>query len=178
MRRAMKTLLATAAISIVLAPIGAHAETYFNPWAGVYFGKTVSADPAYTIGEASIGGFGASGGDSGSVFGGDFSVGYSPNFFGQDSYVLDAMGGFTAGPTIGRTVYSVKPYVAAGTGLLRSSSQGASANNFGFNVGGGVLIYFSTHVGVRAEVRYLQTINGVNLGDFHFTRAQFGLLIR
>ena len=176
--RAALKMLAIAAVLTVCAPAGARAESYFNPWAGVYFGRTVSQNTITTIGEAGLASFGADVGDTGSKLGGEITFGYSPDFFGPSSHVMDLMGGFTAGPQIGRSVYSAKPYFAAGVGLLRSSNAGTDANNFGFNVGGGVLIYFSTHLGVRGEARYFRTVNGTDLGDFHFARAQFGLLIR
>lgn len=178
MRSALKILVACATVLFVWAPVGARAESYFNPWAGVYFGRTVSATNQFTVGEAGIASFGAAVGDTGSKLGGEILFGYSPSFFGPNSHVMDLMGGFTAGPQIGRGVISVKPYVAAGVGLLRSSSNGTDENGFGFNVGGGVLIYFSTHLGIRGEARYFRNVNGTNLSSFYFTRAQFGLLIR
>jgi hypothetical protein len=178
MRSALKMLAVCAAVGFVWAPVGARAESYFNPWAGVYFGRTVSATSQVTIGDAGLASFGADVGDTGSKLGGEITFGYSPDFFGPNSHVMDLMGGFTAGPQIGRGVYSAKPYFAAGVGLLRSSAGGTDENGFGFNVGGGVLIYFSTHVGIRGEARYFRNVNGTVLSDFHFTRAQFGLLIR
>jgi opacity protein-like surface antigen len=175
-RSALKPLVAVAAVLVVSAPGRARAESYFNPWAGVYFG---SGGTSVSLNDKGLASFGGSFGDTGSKIGGEIQVGYSPDFFGPDSNVVDVMGGFTAGPQIGRSEYSAKPYVAVGVGLLRSSiGSGDANNNFGFNVGGGVLIYFSTHLGIRGEARYFRVVNGSSLGDFYFTRAQFGLLIR
>ncbi len=172
-RSALKLLVAAAAVLVVSAPARARAESYFNPWAGVYFG---SGGTSVSLNDKGLASFGAAFGDTGSKIGGEIMVGYSPDFFGPGTNVLDVMGGFTAGPQIGRSEYSARPYVAAGVGLLRNNVD--DANNFGFNVGGGVLIYFSTHLGVRGEARYYRVVNGSNLGNFYFTRAQFGILIR
>jgi len=178
MRSALR-MLAAAAVLTVCAPGVARAESYFNPWAGVYFGDVNSQNTVTTIGDAGIASFGADVGDLGHTFGGEIAFGYSPNFFGSNSHVMDLMGGFTAGPLIGRSsAITAKPYFAVGVGLLRSSASGVNANDFGFNAGGGLVLYFSTHLGVRGEARYFRTVNGTNLGDFHFTRAQFGLMIR
>jgi hypothetical protein len=172
----MRLCVLGAAVAIV--PASAHAETYFNPWAGLFFGND---KPTVQGPDKSLTSFGGDIGDTGSKVGGELSFGYTPSFFGKggvDNYVLDLMGGATGGPQFGRSNYSVRPYGAGGVGLLRTSIGDTSKNNFGFNAGGGVFIYFSENIGVRVDLRYFRTINGEDLGDFHFTRAQFGLLIR
>jgi hypothetical protein len=172
-------MLTVAAVLTVCAPGRARAESYLNPWAGVYFGDVNSETSVADIGDTSIASFGASAGDLGSKLGGEITFGYSPNFYGPNSNLLDLMGGFTAGPLIGRSsTVTAKPYFAVGVGLMRTSNDGTNTNNFGFNAGGGLVLYFSTHFGIRAEARYFRTVNGTDLGDFHFTRAQFGLMIR
>jgi hypothetical protein len=178
MRSAVR-VLATAMILTVCAARGARAESYFNPWAGVYFGDVNSETSVADIGGTSIASFGANVGDLGSKLGGEITFGFSPDFYGANSHLMDLMGGFTAGPLIGRSsAVTAKPYFAVGAGLLRTSNQGVNENNFGFNAGGGLVLYFSTHFGIRGEARYFRTVNGTDLGDFHFTRAQFGLMIR
>jgi len=174
MRSALR-MLATAAV-LTMCASSARAESYLNPWAGVYFGDVNSQGTPVELGVTS---FGAAAGDLGSRLGGEIAFGYSPEFYGANSNLVDLMGGFTFGPLLGRGgAVTAKPYVALGTGLLHTSNNGTNANNFGINVGGGLVLWFSTHFGVRAEARYFQTINGTDLGDFHFTRAQFGLMIR
>ena len=174
MRSALR-MLATAAM-LAMCASRARAESYVNPWAGVYFGDVNSQGTPVELGVTS---FGAAAGDLGSKLGGELAFGYSPEFYGANSNLIDLMGGFTIGPLIGRGGnVTAKPYVAFGSGLLRTSSNGVNANNFGFNVGGGLALWFSKHFGARGEARYFQTINGTDLGDFHFTRAQFGVMIR
>lgn len=170
-RRAVKAMLLVAGMAIVSAPAQARAEGYINPWAGVIF------DDAAKKGLSS---FGAAIGDSGSKMGIDLNFGYTPDFTGNDSgnKVIDLMAGVAAGPQIGRGTNTIRPTVVGGVGLLRTSSGSVANNDFGFNVGGGILAYFSEKLGFRVDVRYYRTLNGGDLGDFDFTRVQFGLLIR
>ena len=55
--------------------------------------------------------------------------------------------------------------------LLRSDN-----NHFGWNLGGGLMIFFGGHVGVRGDIRYFHAFQdlevlGVPLGD---TKLDFG----
>ena len=172
MRRVMKGLVLAAAVLVVSAPAKARAEGYLNPWAGVIFGSDAEE-------KKGLRSFGVSAGDTGNGLGLDVNVGYSPKpFEGSDVSVLDVMAGVTLGPQLGRGERTVRPYAVGGVGLLRTSVESSSSNDFGFNVGGGFFAYFSTRFGIRGELRYYRTINGDELGDFDFMRAQFGIVIR
>lgn len=187
MRRALKVFLAASALAVALAPASARAEGYINPWAGVVFGNDAA--------ENSFRSFGVAAGATGGRFIGlEAAVGFAPNFFDEsvDNHVLDLMGNITLGPQVG--TYRWRPYVTGGLGLIRTSFEtgpndsNVANNDFGFNVGGGISGYFSPHVGLRGEVRYLRTINSddfdfpdsldLDAGNFHFWRAQIGLVIR
>jgi opacity protein-like surface antigen len=95
----------------------------------------------------------------------------------------------------------VQPYVTGGGGLIRVTGDlnvplvgslfSVSAQDFGWNVGGGLYILPSDHFGVRADVRRFQTsalswnditgINGINdipLPKFDFWRATAGITFR
>lgn len=172
-RRAIKAILVVAALAAVCTPRQARAEGYINPWGGIIF-----ADGA----KKSLSSFGAAIGDSGSKMGIDVNFGYTPDFTdgGSDKdRVIDLMAGVAAGPQLGRGTQTIRPTVVGGVGLLRTQPGGGDASNdFGFNVGGGILAYFSEKIGIRVDVRYYRTLNGSELGEFDFTRVQFGLLIR
>jgi opacity protein-like surface antigen len=82
-----------------------------------------------------------------------------------------------------------RPYANIGIGLIRSqtnTSGPANANNFGWNAAGGVMGYFSSHVGIRGDLRYFHTVNNTTVanaillspGSFHFWRAYVGLILR
>jgi opacity protein-like surface antigen len=146
--------------------------------------------------------FGVSaGGMGGGVFGAEFDFGYSPNFFDEDSVfgknnVLTAMGNLIIGiPFGGQRGAGLRPYVTGGVGLIRTDfdglfeGEGSSSNDFGFNLGGGVMGFFSDHVGLRGDLRYFRTLESgldeddnllpdFDLGNFDFWRASIGIVIR
>jgi len=199
MRRALKLSLAAAVAALIWAPAQARAEGYVNPWiaanasAGLSNGN-VDFDNGKT-------GFGINaGGMGGGIFGAELDFGYTPSFFGSEAdfgknHVLDLMGNVIVGIPVGGTHGpGIRPFVTAGLGLMRREFDGglvvpfqSSTNDFGWNAGAGVMGFFSDHVGLRGDVRYLRTINAssatlTNLdfseGDFHFWRAAVGVVIR
>jgi opacity protein-like surface antigen len=106
--------------------------------------------------------------------------------------VFTISGNVLVGPTIG----PVKVYAAGGIGGLTldvtSVSTAAVPNPtsvsdtyFSFNVGGGVIGFFSDHWGVRGDVRYFRALGfkignneNVALDQFDFWRANIGLAIK
>jgi hypothetical protein len=185
MRRATKTLLVLAALALVLAPVPARADGFIAPWLGTNWGSNV--DNGRSAFGVSAGGMG------GGIVGGEFDLGFSPSFFGtQNDFghnsVVTAMGNLIVGVPIGGTYgRSVRPYLSGGAGLLRTQIDGGnlftahSANNdLGWNLGAGVMGYFSEHVGLRGDLRYLRDTN--DHGDpnsiLHFWRLGFGVTFR
>lgn len=190
MRGIIKSLVFTAAVACVAAPIPARADGYVNPWAGLNFGT--SADNGR-------GGFGVSAGAMGKgIIGGEATFGYNPSFFGTNNdfgtnTVIDFMGNLIVGiPIGGQHGKGFRPYVTGGLGLIRTQLDGGtlfdvkvSDNNFGWNLGTGVMGYFNDHVGLRGDLRYMRSVNSnfpdsfdFSNGDLHFWRASFGVLIR
>ena len=167
-----------------LAPAPAFADGFFSPWAGINFAN----EPADGRGS-----FGLTGGSmAGGVIGGEIDFGYSPSFFGEENVfgnnnVVTFMGNLIVGLPLGGTQGpSVRPYVTAGGGLIRSKidvlSTDISSNDFGINAGGGVMLFFGDRLGVRGDLRYFRT----GWGDFEFFdfesvdfwRASVGLVLR
>jgi len=92
----------------------------------------------------------------------------------------------------------VQPYGSAGVGLVKAAGSvtvpglgrvvSASAQNVGWNVGGGVYLFPGENVGIRADVRRFQTGDVTweditNLGDLplptlDFWRATVGLTLK
>ena len=59
----------------------------------------------------------------------------------------------------------------------------SSNNEFGWNVGGGVMGFFGDHFGLRGDFRYMRAfsgdvIHGLDLGKLNFTRLSIGVVIR
>lgn len=132
----------------------------------------------------------------------EIDFGYSPNFFESgtasnnafeftnDSNVTTLTGNAIIGiPIGGQRGGSVRPYVVGGVGLIRTNVQDAAGlfdvttkNDFGFDVGGGVMGFFSQNVGLRGDVRYFRgfrgdsdNVTGLGVSDFRFWRGSLGV---
>ncbi len=110
-----------------------------------------------------------------------------------DSSVQTLMGNVVLGAPIGGTSGpGVRPYAVAGIGLMRATLGGAddlfdnlSNNELGVNAGGGVHVFFSDNVGLRADARYFRGLQkgddggqDLDLEDFDFWRATLGFTFR
>lgn len=131
----------------------------------------------------------------------EIDFGYSPNFFEtgtasnnafeftNDSNVTTLTANAIVGiPIGGQRGGSVRPYVVGGVGLIRTNVQDAakfftvhSKNDFGFDLGGGVMGFFNSNVGVRGDVRYFRSFTGsenaigLGLSNFNFWRGSAGV---
>lgn len=192
MKGVIKSLIIASAAAVVLAPMQARADGFVTPWVGSAFGSNIKNGQA-TIG-VSAGGMGAG------IIGGEADFGWSPSFFGTKSdfgsnTVLNLMGNLIIGVPIGGTHGAgVRPYVVGGVGLIRSQIDGgtiarvsSSENMFGWDAGAGVMGYFSDHVGLRGDVRYLRATSDltthvdsidINGDKLHFWRATIGVTFR
>lgn len=160
-------------------PAEARSEGFFIPWAGVNFGS----DQAEGRGTFGI----SAGGMGGGIIGGEFDFGYSPDFFGEsvDNYALTAMANLIVGVPVGGTRGGgLRPYVAGGLGLIRTSLGDSSNNELGFDVGAGVMGFFSNRVGLRGDLRYFRNFKELDLeefdifGTFDYWRASVGIVFR
>lgn len=191
----LSKLVFAAAAAVLLAPATARADGYVSPWAAVQFGGKI--DNLRDDVDRGRAGFGVTAGAMGAgIIGGEFDFGYSPSFFGTDNdfgsnTVIDVMGNIIIGVPIGGTSGGgVRPYVTGGVGLLRTQIDGGSVfsvsssnNQFGWNVGAGVMGFFNNHVGLRGDVRYFRAfegdlVNGLDLGRLNFTRLSLGVVFR
>ena len=83
----------------------------------------------------------------------------------------------------------IRPYGVGGVGLIRTKIEDvggffdvASKNDFGFDVGGAVMGFFSQNVGIRGDARYFRSfqgssdnVAGLGLSNFHFWRGSVGV---
>jgi opacity protein-like surface antigen len=161
-----------------------------NPAAGTSFNNSFEHKLNYGLSLAGMG--------SG-IFGGEIDFGYSPNFFEtnggnngidltNDSNVTTLTGNLIVGAPIGGYA-QIRPYAVGGVGLIRTKVQDAgqffdvrSKNDFGFDVGAGVMGFFTPNVGVRGDVRYFRSfqgsddnVTGLGLSNFHFWRGSVGV---
>ncbi len=177
----------------LLSAAPARADWLLTPFAGVTFSGD-SQKENFTYG-GSLAYMGAS------VVGFELDFGYTPEFFEpdndeidliDDSNVTTVMGNIVIGAPIGGSGAQVRPYAVGGVGLLRTSVTGTdeffdiSNNDFGFDVGGGVYIFFNDHVGIRGDLRYFRSLRDpeednefdIATGGFDFWRGTGGITFR
>ena len=187
----VRALVIGCAISTVLlgnaAP--ARADGFISPFLGFNFGGDTSNCVSITNREEKRSNFGVSLGTVRGALGFEEEIGYAPQFFGKtpggDNAMLTLMSNLMvvipAGP--------IQPYGVIGIGLMRSHAQfnatslALDNNSLGWDVGGGLNIFFGHSVGIRGDVRHLRTLQDVTLGVFgndhvDFWRASAGLVFR
>jgi opacity protein-like surface antigen len=191
---------AIAALALAIMPSMAFADGYFVPFIGANFGGDVGRPLSETVDDRNRMSFGFGvGGMAGGIFGAEFDFGYTHNFYASDGTVVTKSNLITAMPALvigipigGQSGVGIRPYVLAGAGLLRrdldvGTIDTLSRNDFGYTVGGGIMGYFSDHVGLRGDLRYFRNfkvddieLTGVDFerGTFNFGRASLGLLLR
>ena len=194
MKHVIKSFILASAAAIVLAPVQARADGFVTPWVGSAFGSNIkNGQTTFGI---------SAGGMGGGIIGGEVDLGWSPSFFGTQSdfgnnTVMNVMGNLIIGvPVGGQHGAGVRPYVVGGVGLIRSQIDGGSLTNFapaqstnmfGWDAGAGVMAYFSDHVGLRGDLRYLRATSDlttnvrsidINGDRLHFWRASIGVVFR
>ena len=138
----------------------------------------------------------------------EIGFGYSPNFFantvGQgfqfssDNNDMTLTGNVIVGIPAGGHGAQVRPYAVGGVGLIRQrvgAGPGASGNlfevnsknDFGYDLGAGVMGFFTQNVGLRGDVRYFRSfqgssnpdsVTGLALSGFHFWRGSVGVAFK
>jgi opacity protein-like surface antigen len=97
------------------------------------------------------------------------------------------MGNFMLAPRFG----PVQPYGLIGFGLVKSHVESVSDvldsdnNNFGWNLGGGLMVFFGQHFGIRGDIRYFHSFQDLDLVvsslegiKLDFGRAAGGVVFR
>jgi hypothetical protein len=157
-----------AALFIFAGTGPAHAQGFISPLIGYNFGGDAGCPEITNCQDKRID-YGVSIGALGSIVGFEAEFGYTKNFFGetstQTSNVLTFMSNFMLAPKIG----PVQPYGLAGLGLIRTSIEDAGTSNdqnqFGWDVGGGLMVFFGAHVGVRGDVRYFHSFQIIDFAN-------------
>jgi hypothetical protein len=191
--------LVTAVLLAGLSASPARADGLFIPFIGVNFGGDAGSEFGDAL-DASRFNWGASlAWMGGGVFGFEGDFGYSPDFFGKsdlgDSSVFTVFGNMLLGvPFGGQQGFGVRPYALAGIGWLHprgDAFEGGvefSEDKVGWDFGGGVMLFFGSHFGLRGDVRYFRTFEALDLldiefeddgpGELDFTRGSLGFVFR
>lgn len=174
-----RTLGTVLCVGALLAfPSTARAQGYVSPLVGFNFGGDAGC-PAISDCEDRNLNIGVSFGSLGSVLGSELEIGYARDFFGASpglsSNVLTVMGNAMLAPRFG----AAQPYGVIGLGLIKTrvelSGRGltdTSNNHFGWDVGGGLIVFVSEHVGVRGDVRYFHAFQDLDILGFTIDGAK------
>jgi hypothetical protein len=174
--------LAAGLLLLALAPTAARADGLITPFWGANFGGDAGSELSDAV-DASRFVWGVSAGWMGAgVIGFEGDFGYSPDFFGKtdagNTRVLTMLGNVIVGvPFGGQTGFGIRPYGFAGVGWLRTDIEGLGGattnvvnfdqNQGAWDFGGGVFIFFATHVGARFDLRYLRSFDDLDLGPIN-----------
>jgi hypothetical protein len=199
-RRVARVALVFALVVLAL-PTVARADWFITPFIGANFGGATSKnDLGAALGDSSALTYGVSGGFMGKgIIGFEEDFGYTKKFFApvagiDQTNLLTLMSNVIVGiPIGGQSGFGVRPYVVGGVGLMRTNVDTAinfvdlANNSFGFDVGGGVNIYF-WHIGVRGDIRYFRDFSDASAdnplgfilgeGKLDFWRGTGGVVFR
>jgi len=194
-------------LAIVLSATAAHADGFLTPFIGVNFGGSTTDKFVNAVNDNSKVNWGVGlGYMGGGIIGFEEEFSYTPKFFapgvtqggtavGQVN-VITVMSNLIIGiPIGGQKGGGVRPYVVGGFGLFRTDVDNASSlfrssiNDYGFDLGGGVMGYFSNHFGIRGDVRYFRNLKAsegadnpvgiaISKGNLNFLRGSIGFVLR
>jgi opacity protein-like surface antigen len=184
------TIAALAALFLLAPAAPVHADVVLTPYVGSLFGGDLSdGKPSYGATAAFMGG---------GIFGAELGFNYAPDFISETLTSpkhshMSLMGNLIVGiPVGGDSGIGVRPYVTGGAGLFRATADESdffdsiTSNDFAVNFGGGVMAFFSEHVGVRGDLRYFRNLTdddpdgGVDfeLGNLNFWKWDIGAAFR
>ena|SRR5437879_2047277 len=167
------------------------AQGFISPFIGYDFGGDASCPNITNCQDKKLNA-GVAIGSLGSILGFEEELGYAKNFFGDSpsfsSSVLTLMSNLMVVPAIG----PVHPYVLGGLGLIKShidfttgSILTSNNNDLGWDLGGGVILLFGGHLGIRGDIRHFHTFQDLTVAGFNlsspklnFGRASAGLVVK
>jgi hypothetical protein len=178
----VRRTLALGVLLFALTPAAARADGFIIPYGGINF----AGDAGQSFGDGADAkrlGWGVSfGWMGGGVFGLEGDVGFNPDFYGKNdvggSSVLSLMGNLLVGvPFGGQQGFGVRPYGVVGVGVLNSDLEsfdelvGFDNNEAAWNFGGGLMVFFGAHVGIRGDIRYFRTLGDVDFGPIETSES-------
>ena len=185
-------LVAVTSLLLALPSAPARADGFIVPFIGFNFGGDSSNCPSLADCSEKRTNFGASLGSMGSAFGFEEDISYAKHFFGDTPGTPNSILSLMSNLLVGVGVGPVRPYVLGGVGLIRphvssltsslTSLSATDKNAVGYDIGGGVIGMFGSHVGIRGDLRHFHTVRDVNLLIFKgqkldFWRASAGLVL-
>ena len=190
-RRLFRPLLILLALGLLAAlPADASAQGYISPFIGFDFGGDSGCQEAAGC-EDKNSNIGVSFGRMGTIFGVEAELGYARDFFGDTPGVASNVLTFTTNLMIGPRIGPVRPNVVGGIGLMKTRVEFTTPslletdnNSVAWDMGGGVMVLFGEHIGVRGDLRWFSTFDNFDLLGFslndeklNFQRAAAALVL-
>ncbi|HUK32262.1 MAG TPA: outer membrane beta-barrel protein [Vicinamibacterales bacterium] len=186
------------AIGVLAAPSPARADGFISPTIGVNFGGQAGGTLVNAVNNSNKVSWGVAAGWMGAgILGFEEDFSDSPNFFGSggaidSSRAITLMTNAIVGiPIGGQSGAGIRPYGAIGVGWINQNISTVSGvgnfseNDFGWDIGVGVMGYFADHIGLRVDYRYFRNFQqtnvnsiGIESGHFNFNRGSVGVLFR
>jgi hypothetical protein len=178
-------VIATVAGVLLVTAVPARAEVILTPFYGKAFGG--STDSSRTSYGGALGFLG------GGVFGFEGEFAYVKDFAGDapaDTLASNKVQSLSANFLIAMPAGQVRVYGTGGASLLRpdlKTREGflvVNEDKVGYNLGGGIMVFFSGHVGLRGDIRYfrtfgdLQTGEQISIGKLDYWRGYGGLTLK
>ena len=196
-----KSLKALSAALLICAGFAteARADGFVSPFLAVNFGGEAGGTFNNNVRDRNRATFGGNVGFmGGGIFGVELDVAYTKKFYGEgavvgDNSLLTIMPALILGiPVGGQQGPGIRPYATAGVGMMRrelniSGFDVFEGSDLAYSLGGGVMGYFSNHVGIRADYRFFRNFEvdeasltniDFHRGAFDFSRAAVGVLFR
>jgi opacity protein-like surface antigen len=188
------SIAAILALILVMPAAPARADVVLTPYVGSLFGGNMGSNTATFGANAAFMG--------GGIFGAELGFNYAPEFVkasvnNDDIAQMSLMGNLIVGIPIMDSDQPghLRPYVTGGAGLFRVSSAESqffdrvTSNDFAVNFGGGVMAFFTEHIGIRGDIRYFRTLTdsdpesglediNFDLGDRDFWKWDVGAAFR
>jgi opacity protein-like surface antigen len=167
MRPTARTLFVSLGVVLVTLclPARSAAQVYINPFVGYNFGGDAGCADILGCEDKNFN-WGVALGAVGKIIGGELEFGYTNGFYGESATTQTAvttiMGNFLLAPRFG----PIQPYGLGGLGVIRSKVEAVTEedqSDFGYNVGGGLMIFFGSHVGARVDFRYFHSFDPLDV---------------
>ena len=156
----------------------AHAQGFLSPFVGYDFGGDASCPHIDNCQDKRLNA-GVGFGTMGSVFGFEEEIADARSFFGKAPNISSSVFTATSNLLIAPTFGPVRPYAVGGLGLIKTHVEfradslfTSTNNNLGWDLGGGLMGFVGSHVGVRAEVRYFHTFRDLKALGFTLSHAK------
>jgi hypothetical protein len=166
----------------LVCTIDARAQGFVSPLVGYNFGGDAGCPTIDNCEDKNLN-VGLALGAMNAVVGFEQEFAFARDFFGEapglSSNVVTITSSFMINPKLG----PVRPYVLIGLGLIKTrveltGSEILETNNshLGWDAGGGLMVFFGDHVGIRVDVRRFRAVQDLNLFGLSLgaERLEFG----